>query len=240
MRQLAVDSAAPPWQHVAMARHVDAPNPKRVHNWPDFLKEVGTIVLGVIIALAAEQAVDTYNWHHEVGVVEDSLDDELADSLFAARERVKISDCQSRTLDRLDQLADESRNTLVIRNPPVTRNRVWGSSAWDAAVASGAIAHMPHDTRNAYAELFSFVRLFRELNLRQQELWATVSAYRRPRPLTETSRERFIEAISQLRSLTGTMNLAAKQFVDAAKPLNIPLTPEQAQELRKPLQCSMP
>jgi hypothetical protein len=94
--------------------------------------------------------------------------------------------------------------------------------------------------RNTYANLFSFVRVFREMNLRQEELWATISAYRRPRPLTETSRERFVEAVSQLRALTGTMNHGAQQFVEAAKPLHIQLTAEDAAELRKPLQCPMP
>lgn len=228
-------------QHAAMVRHVDATAaPKGIHSWSDFLKEVGTIVLGVAIALAAGEALDAYNWRHEVGIVEDSLDDELAGALFAAEERIKIADCQRLTLDRLDQLADDSRGTLVLRNDPVTRNRVWGTSAWDAAVASGAIAHMPHDTRNDYAVLFSYVRLFGQLNLRQQELWATIAAYRRPRPLTETSRERFVEAVSQLRSLTGTMNLAARRFVEAAKPLHIELAPEDAAALRQPLQCPMP
>ena len=214
--------------------------PGVVRNWREFLKEVGIIVLGVSIALAGEEIVSNYNWKEEVAVVQDSLNDELSDALFSAMERVKIADCQSRTLDRLDQLADESRGTLVLRNAPVTRNRVWGSAAWDAAVASGAIAHMSHDDRNRYAALFSFVRVFREMNLRQEELWATISAYRRPRPLTETSRERFVEAVSQLRALTGTMNQGAAQFVEAAKPLNIQLTPDETAYLRKPLQCPMP
>ena len=214
--------------------------PKAIHNWGEFLKEVGTIVLGVLIALAGEEAVQSLQWRHEVAIVQDSLDDELSDALFSAMERVKIADCQRRTLDRLDQLADESRGTLLIRNAPVSRNRVWGAAAWEAAVASGTLAHMDHDVRNAYANLFSFVHLFRDLNLRQEELWATISAYRRPRPLTETSRERFVEAVSQLRSLTGTMNLGAQQFVDQAKPLNIKLSPEQQSELRQPLQCPMP
>lgn len=223
-----------------MGRHVDAQTPGPIHGWGDFLKEVGTIVLGVVIALAAGEMVDDYNWRQEVGIVKDSLDDELSDALFAAEERVKIADCQRRTLDRLDQLADQSRGTLVIRSTPVARNRVWGSAAWDAAVASGAVAHMSHDERNAYARLFSFIRLFRDLNLRQQELWATIGAYRRERPLTETSRERFVEAVSQLRSLTGTMNQAAEQFAAAAKPLGITLSPEATAELRQPLQCPLP
>ena len=211
-----------------------------MRSWRDFFKEVGIIVLGVLIALAAEQTVNAWNWKHEVGIVEDSLNDELSDALFSAQERMKIADCQGRTLDALDDLADKSHGTLVIRNAPVARNRVWGSAAWDAAVASGTIAHMPHDTRNLYANLFSFVHLFRDLNIRQEQLWASIEAYRRPRPFTETSRDRFVETVAQLRALTGTMNLAAQQFVDQAKPLHIELTSEEAAALREPLQCPMP
>ena len=223
-----------------MPHHLDAPDARTFNGWREFFKEVGTIVLGVLIALTAGELVDDWHWKSEVGIVEDSLNDELSDSLFAAEERIKITDCQRQTVDALDELADKSRGNLVIRNTPVSRNRVWGSAAWDAAVASGAIAHMPHDTRNAYSELFSYVRLFRELNLRQQELWASVSAYRRPRPFTETSRDRFVETVAQLRSLTGTMNLAARQFVEAANPLQIQLDPAAAAELRQPLECPMP
>jgi hypothetical protein len=219
---------------------MDVHSPKGFHNWREFTKEVVTIVIGVLIALAAEQIAQTLQWRHEVGIVTDSLDDELADDLFAAKERVKIADCQRQTLDRLDALADESKDTLVIRTAPLTRNRIWGSAAWDAAVASQAIAHMDHDTRNAYANLFSFVPLFRQLNLRQEELWATINAYRHPRPLTETSRQRFIEAVSELRALTGTMNLAAAQFVEQAKPLNIALEPDDLATLQQPLACPLP
>ena len=214
--------------------------PGAIYSWRDFVKEVGTIIVGVLIALAGEEAVQALQWRHEVSIVQDSLDDELSDALFAAEERIQITGCQHQTLDRLDDLADESCGTLVVRNAPVSRNRVWGSAAWDAAVASGAVGHMDHDRRNAYATLFSFVRLFRELNLRQQELWAVIDAYRRPRPLTDASRERFVEAVSQLRSLTGTMNLGARQFVEQAKPLGIRLSPEDAATLRQPLQCPMP
>jgi hypothetical protein len=219
---------------------VEIHRPKTVRNWRDFIKEVGIIVIGVLIALAGEEAVQWLTWRHEVGIVRDSLDDELSADLFAAEERVKIAECQRRTLDRLDELGATSRGTLVIRNAPVTRNRVWGSASWDAASASGAIAHMEHDERNTYAVLFSFVRLFRDLNFRQEELWATIDAFRRPRPLTDTARERFVETVSQLRALTGTMNLGARQFAEQAKALHIQLSPEDARQLQQPLQCPMP
>ena len=223
-----------------MTHRADAHPPKPIEGWRDFLKEVVTIIIGVAIALAAGEAVDDYNWGREVAVVKESLNDELADALFAARERIQIADCQQRTLDRLDELADAGGVPLALRNSPVSRNRLWASSAWEAAVASGAIAHMSHDERHAYAMLFGFIRLFRELNLRQQELWARVEAYRRPRALTEDSRARFVETVSELRSLTGSMNFAAQRFVERAAPLGIALAPEDSAALRQPLRCPMP
>jgi dihydropteroate synthase len=41
---------------------MDIHKPKPIHNWRDFLKEVGTIVLGVSIALA-QQGVDILRVH---------------------------------------------------------------------------------------------------------------------------------------------------------------------------------
>src|SRR3954451_6052691 len=120
-----------------MTHQLDTPRPKSVTTFRDFLKEVGIIVVGVIIALGAGELVDAWNWQREVGIVTDSLDDELSDTVFAARERIKIADCQRQFLDRLDEVAETSRGSLVVRASPVTRNRLWDSAAWEAAVASG-------------------------------------------------------------------------------------------------------
>lgn len=224
-----------------MVHHrVDTPSSSKIDSLRDFVREIVIIVIGVAIALGAGELVDDWNWRQEVAIIKDSLDDELSGTLFAAQERIKIADCQRRTLDRLDQIADDARGTLAIRHAPISRNRLWGSAAWEAAVASGAIAHMDHDERNTYALLFSFMPLFRDLNIRQQELWARIAAYRRPRNLTDESRARFVETVSELRSLTETMNHAAAQFVQAARPLNIAVTSADAAALQRPLQCPMP
>ena len=40
--------------------------PKRVHNWRELLSEVGVVVIGVLIALGAEQVVEDIHWSKEV------------------------------------------------------------------------------------------------------------------------------------------------------------------------------
>src|SRR5580704_11219366 len=52
--------------------------PKPIHNWREFLTEIGVVVLGVCIALAAEQAVEAIHWHNKVVEARGVIATELA------------------------------------------------------------------------------------------------------------------------------------------------------------------
>ena len=55
--------------------HVHMPKP--LHGWRAFLDEVGIIVVGVLIALAAEQAVQSIEWREKVDSALFDMDNEL-------------------------------------------------------------------------------------------------------------------------------------------------------------------
>ena len=57
---------------------MDIHKPRPWHNWRDFLKELGTIALGVSIAIAAEQAVEWWHWQGEVQTARKTLMAEIA------------------------------------------------------------------------------------------------------------------------------------------------------------------
>ena len=211
--------------------------PRSIDSWREFLVEIAIIVIGVALALGAEELLSDYHAGKEVAVVQESLNDELADSLFASLERINHAQCQQRTIERLDSLVHGPASEPIgdIQPGPV---RLWGSAAWEAAVASGIVEEMEHDERRAYAQLFGVVRTMKDWNTRERELWAVVRAYSRTPPSTPEARHRLAEAVSQLRSLTSIMALAAKQFVDTARPLKLQLTPADLAELREPVRCA--
>jgi hypothetical protein len=67
--------------------------PKPLHGWRAFLGQVGIIVLGVLIALGAEQIVQGIHERYLERQALDHIRGELAyDSAFAA-ERIAIGDC---------------------------------------------------------------------------------------------------------------------------------------------------
>ena len=52
--------------------------PKLIKNWRELLKEWGIIVLGVLTALLAEQAVQSIEWQHKVRVAIADMEQELS------------------------------------------------------------------------------------------------------------------------------------------------------------------
>ena len=67
--------------------------PRPLHGWREFLGEVGIIVIGVLIALGAEQLVSNWHWQGEVRDSDRRISDELGYDLVNAYERLAINDC---------------------------------------------------------------------------------------------------------------------------------------------------
>lgn len=77
--------------------------PKALRNVRDVLGEVGIIVVGIVIALALEQAVEWLHWHQQVKHTEAALQAELKTNLVFAYERRVLDKCVN---DRIAFLRD--------------------------------------------------------------------------------------------------------------------------------------
>src|SRR3954452_8035507 len=121
---------------------------KLVQNWRELFKEWGIIVLGVLTALLAEQAVQSIDWRHKVTVADSEMSNELsAGDGPQAYVRVAIHDCVDARLDDIRKAVesgDRVRSRELIDSFWIP-NRTWDSLARDAATASDVASHMPHD-----------------------------------------------------------------------------------------------
>jgi len=85
---------------------MDIHKPKPWRGWPEFVKEIGTIVIGVLIALGAEQAVEQLHWAHEVQGARAALAVEMGHSNRHLAYRVAAEPCIARRLDALDRVIE--------------------------------------------------------------------------------------------------------------------------------------
>jgi CRP-like cAMP-binding protein len=85
---------------------MDIHKPKPWHGSREFLKEVATIVLGVLIAIGAEQLVERLHWVHEVQSARAALAREIAVSNNHLAYRVAAEPCIARRLDALESVIE--------------------------------------------------------------------------------------------------------------------------------------
>ncbi|HXS49876.1 MAG TPA: hypothetical protein VN713_07090 [Sphingomicrobium sp.] len=119
--------------------------PKPQHGWRALAGEVGIIVVGVLIALAAEQLVESWHWRAQAADARTALRAEIGrDNLPQAYTRLAIGRCLSDKLDQLDAAlaADMARPQFIKLaedyRPP---NRGWDDEAWAAVIGTGVLSH---------------------------------------------------------------------------------------------------
>ena len=205
---------------------------KPIHGWRTFWGEVGIIVVGVLIALAAQQFVDDRSWRGQVAESRASLDKQLVESKYASVERISLHDCNEKKLDFLDEVIAGKRPATNLKIA-LGSLRLRSTSAWDSATASGAVAHMPADIRDNYASLFAFTEAMRELNMREFEVANDLSTLERHSQLTDVSRDRLARDIATLRALAAMMKLGGEQWLDGAKPLHLQFNETDMADVRK-------
>jgi hypothetical protein len=136
--------------------------PKPLKGWREFAGEVGVIVLGVLIALGAQQVVEGINEREAVAQLRVALRAELADDR-ARWEDMRASDaCTQQRLKELDRWATTAPADAKLVRP--YRLMLWNmhSSSWDIAKASPAAAHIPLKERLTYADLYAGIDNWRE------------------------------------------------------------------------------
>lgn len=119
--------------------------PKQLHGWREFLKEVGIIVLGVLIALSAEQFVAWTRDRHLAHQARTDIQIELRQNLQRINSNRARMLAQQRQLEQnLAELESSAPDDQIIR----ALRYVWDldknqDAAWNAARLNGALALIP-------------------------------------------------------------------------------------------------
>ncbi|MBF6024117.1 hypothetical protein [Lysobacter niastensis] len=84
--------------------------PKPMHGWRAFTGEVGVIVLGVLLALGAQEAVEEMQIREEVGTFRETIDREVALNLYTYDVRVRQHGCIVDALGQVDRWLGQARS----------------------------------------------------------------------------------------------------------------------------------
>jgi hypothetical protein len=148
--------------------------PKALHGWRDLLKEVGIIVVGVLIALGAEQLVQSWHWQHETRATRDALAGEAADNLSAALQRSQQQPCVEQRLKEIAAIfaAHAAGNPIHVHRPIGRPVSYYGrTDTWQVEIASQSLSHMPLDEKLAFATAFGDYENMNSVLRLEQDSW---------------------------------------------------------------------
>lgn len=186
--------------------------PKPLHGWREFAGEVGIIVIGVLVALAAEQVVEAVHWKMEVEDARAALRTELNHDLGAVAYRQAQQPCIAKRMDAVDAWLTSLRTD----HPIVLTDRIGGpstysihSSVWEIVKTGQAAAHMTLADKVAYAQIYDVLQNISNMEQKEADAWHTLADADGARSFTDADLRRVRNAAAAVRgrSLTYANNL---------------------------------
>jgi hypothetical protein len=177
--------------------HVHLPKP--LHGWRAFAGEVAIIVLGVMIALGAEQVVEDWHWRKEGMDAQRALDREAAYDLGAVEKRQQEVPCIDRRLREIRTLLTGDASGLRSGSRgPLGQPQLWRprTDVWQVAVSGQAAEHMPLATRLGYAGLYGGFQWYAQKAEDETDAWSVLAELDDPGVLSPQD----IASIRQARS----------------------------------------
>lgn len=153
--------------------------PTPINGWRIFWGEVGIIVLGVLIALGAQQLVEAINWKREVAGFRDSIREEVNLDLGTYPYRARQKPCITARLDELQRWLDgwrDGRGEKLLGPIGMTTSHVIRTNVWDSRDPD-TFAHMPRDEKLEISFLYSEFANNEVHRLDEREAWIQLASF---------------------------------------------------------------
>jgi hypothetical protein len=174
---------------------------KPIRGWRAFAGELGIIVLGVFIALGADQAVRTLNQRSEMRELRAAVDKEVALGIAVYDARLAQNDCVEARLDELARWLQGWREGKPQRLGGLIaapRSGPAGTSVW-ASRDPGVMVEMPLDVKLAYAAIYDGFANNEVQRLDERMTWLAMAEFDAAETLDNTSLMRLQGLITRAR-----------------------------------------
>jgi hypothetical protein len=219
-------------------------SPKPLHGWREFAGEVGIIVIGVLIALGAEQAVEKVHWRLEVRETDQRVQKDVVANLTNAEERFAIDPCLRPRLTELrDALLVErsmwpgsqlhfANDVYKSEFPSVYRTpvRPWIETSWHSAQNGETLSHFDPDRVQQLAALFDDADALRVTQAEEEKASEDLGDLAFPGLITAAERRSHLNTVAKLDTLDSRILYLAQLFLTDAREAGIAPDPESVRK----------
>jgi hypothetical protein len=182
------------------------------HGWRAVWWELGIVSLGVLVALGAQQVVDTAQWRGKVARAKTSIHFEINDQLDYAEEVLSFAPCVGPYIDALEQAilrGDRAAIAKLHDTRPPFEGHPWRSTAWESAMSTQIADHLPQEELDQYAVIFTSFNDIAEHQDAMMSAFAEATAGRVGGPTDPMSTQLQLMAAERLRMQLAQINIIA-------------------------------
>jgi hypothetical protein len=203
---------------------MDIHKPRPVHSWRDFAKEVGIIVLGVLIALGAEQFAEAIRWRYQVEQSRQAMRLELSgDNELQAYARASVTGCLDVQLKGMQRAIDSHASPaamIALARAYLPPERNWETDAFQSMMASGVSNHMAADELARWSAIYSPMPSIRTTTTEETDLIDSLRwGLPRERPMTDDERDREMRTVQALRKKNSKLDFLARYLLYLSPPV---------------------
>lgn len=191
-----------------------------------FLTEIAIVVIGVLLALGAEQVVQCWNWQSDVKETRKAIDKEISYNLASRKLRHDQEACIDRRLDELQRWHDswvEGRPLKPTTAISRFNERTILFDAWNVAQTGQVAAHIPLEDRIRYATLYGFFHTYAEKQETEVAYWEELQKFDGARELTPRDLMELQGLVINLRQLAEFRKINWPIFERASREFRIPI-----------------
>jgi hypothetical protein len=207
--------------------HVHLPKP--LHGWRAFVGEVGIIVLGVLIALGAQQVAEAVQERSEARDADRAIRGELQLNMAKLRSRAEKKPCVDRRIAELQALIDSAEAAGgTIKTPNwVGRPQFWTMqmARWQAVSQAGRAALLPADDLALYGSMYAYMANVNATMVDEQADWAKPRSLEHVRRLTPEMAFQLGSTLQEARYFNWRMNVWTAQLQSLFDRLHLKIVP---------------
>ena len=154
---------------------MDIHKPKPWHGVREFLKEYLIIVIGVLTALGAEQAVEWLHWRHQAEVAREAIAFDLRRMVAQAAQKDTETPCVAARLAQFSAVLDGAQATkrfarMGWSGHPSTAG--WTLRSWSGLTSGQVLAHIPNREQLLLVAMSDYLDILRDNRKTEQEEWS--------------------------------------------------------------------
>ena len=189
-----------------------------------FFAEIAVIVIGVLIALAAGQLLEEWNWGRKVDAGKQQLLQEARINIEFAAEQVAVQPCLNAQLETLRDrvlssgaslepapIHEDDTSRFVFRAP----SRPYPDNSWQALLDDGTSVHMKDQQREALTGIYSAADVLNHLGQATDLTKGRLMTLSHALPLDAGTRVMFVASLDEQQARSNLQSLAAAQMLVA-------------------------